>query len=120
MPDRPDQPAHRDDDDDIVSWRMIVTGMPVIGSDGVHLGRVTHPLGDAERDIFDGVGFRHHLWSRPKRAPAALVARITERAVFLNIPADQAARCADYQEEHVFRIGNTGFFRHREGWRRDQ
>jgi hypothetical protein len=117
MPDNLDQPPHRNDDADSVSWRMIATGMPVVASDGTHVGHVTHALGDPDRDIFDGVGFRHHLWSSPRMAPAAMVARITASAVHLSIPATQAEQCAAYEEEHVFRIGNTGFFRHREGWR---
>jgi hypothetical protein len=108
---------HSHDDADVVSWRMIATGMPVIASDGTHVGRVTHALGDPEQDIFDGVGFKQHLWSSPRMAPAAMVARITESAVHLSIPAAQAEQCPAYQEEQVFRIGTTGFFRHREGWR---
>lgn len=117
MPDDRDRTAQPHDDADVVSWRMIATGMPVVASDGVQVGHVTHALGDPERDIFDGVGFRHHLWSSPRMATAAMVARITGCAVHLNIPAAQAEQCAAYQEEHVFRVGNTGFFRHREGWR---
>lgn len=117
MPDHRDSPGLGDDDADIVSWRMIATGMPVIASDGTPVGRVTHALGDPDGDIFDGVGFRHHLWSSPRMAPASVVARITESAVHLSITAAQAEQCPAYQEEHVFKIGNTGFFRHREGWR---
>jgi hypothetical protein len=117
MPDHGDQSRPGNDDAGIVSWRMIATGMPVVASDGTQVGHVTHVLGDPDQDIFDGVGFRHHLWSSPRMAPAAAVARITESAVHLSIPAAEAERCPAYQEEHVFRIGNTGFFRHREGWR---
>ncbi|HEV2439900.1 MAG TPA: DUF2171 domain-containing protein [bacterium] len=117
MADSRNQPRRGGDADDSVSWRMIATGMPVVASDGATVGRVTHALGDPDRDIFDGVGFRHHLWSSPRMAPAALVARITESAVHLSVPAAQAEQCPAYEEEHVFKIGNTGFFRHREGWR---
>ncbi|HEV2282234.1 MAG TPA: hypothetical protein VGX75_07565 [bacterium] len=117
MPDGRNQPQHGDDDADGVSWRLIATGMPVLASEGTLLGHVTHALGDPDRDIFDGVGFRHHLWSSSRMAPAAVVARITESAVHLSITAAQAEQCPAYQEEHVFKIGNTGFFRHREGWR---
>ena len=117
MTDSHEPPANSDNSDDVVSWRMIATGMPVLAADGTSIGHVTHALGDPERDIFHGVGFRHRLWSSPRMASAALVARITEHAVQLSISAAQAEQCPAYQEEHVFRIGNTGFFRHREGWR---
>lgn len=116
MADNRDRPRPGDDTDG-VSWRMIAAGMPVVASDGTQVGRVTHALGDPDRDIFDGVGFRHHLWSSPRMAPARLVGRITESAVHLTITAAQAEQCPAYEEEHVFKIGNTGFFRHREGWR---
>lgn len=117
MPDSRDLPKRDDAEADSVSWLMIATGMPVVASDGVQVGHVTHALGDPDRDIFDGVGFRHHLWSSSRMAPAAVVARITESAVHLSITAAQAEQCPAYEEEHVFKIGNTGFFRHREGWR---
>jgi hypothetical protein len=99
---------------------MITAGMPVVASDGTLVGHVTHVLGDPSEDIFDGVGFRHHLWTSPRIAPARVVARITGQAVQLSISSTEVERCVPYQEEHVFRIGNTGFFRHREGWREDE
>lgn len=117
MPDNRTRPLGGGDDADSVSWRMIAAGMPVVASDGAEVGHVTHALGDPDQDIFDGVGFRHHLWSSPRMAPAAAVARITASAVHLSITAAQAEQCPPYEEEHVFKIGNTGFFRHREGWR---
>ncbi|HLW48564.1 MAG TPA: hypothetical protein VKW09_12435 [bacterium] len=117
MPDQQGGAPHRNEDTEEVSWRVIAPGTPVLAADGTPIGHVTHVLGDPNGDIFDGVGFRHHLWTSARMAPAAMVARITERAVHLKISAADAERCAAYQEEHVFRIGNTGFFRHREGWR---
>jgi hypothetical protein len=100
-----------------VSWRLIAPGMPVFGADGTPLGHVTHALGDPGRDIFDGVGFRHHLWTAHRMAPAAQVARITTRAVYLGVSGSAAEAGPAYQEEHVYRIGQTGFFRHHPGWR---
>jgi len=103
--------------EDDVSWRVIDAGMPVRASDGTVVGHVTHVLGDSERDIFDGVGFRKALFSRHRMAPFSMISRITNRAVYLNVTADQADACPSYQEEHVYQIGTTGFFRHRDGWR---
>jgi len=107
-----------DDAADEVSWRVIEPGTPVFASDGTPVGRVTHVLGDSERDIFDGVGFRHHLWTAPRMAAAADIARITARRIFLRLSTAEVERCPAYQEEQVYRIGTTGFFRHREGWRK--
>ena len=111
---------HRDDDTEEVSWRMIQPGMVVLASDGTAVGRVTHLLGDPDGDIFDGVGFRHHLWTAHRMAPAAAVARITEQAVTLRLSVAEAECCPAYQEEHVYRIGQTGFFRHHSGWRKSK
>jgi hypothetical protein len=91
--------------------------MVVLASDGTPVGHVTHVLGDSERDIFDGVGFRHHLWTTHRMASAKMVARITERAVSLHISAAEAEQCPAYQEEHVYRVGESGFFRHHPAWR---
>ena len=102
-----------------VSWRLIARGTPVHAADGTPVGRVTHVLGDPQRDIFDGVGFRHHLWTTNRMASAAIVARITERAVSLRISASEAEQCPPYQEEHVYQIGNTGLFGRRPGWREE-
>jgi hypothetical protein len=100
-----------------VSWRLIEPGMPVVAADGATVGQVTHALGDPDRDIFDGVGFRHHLWSAHRMAAAANVARVTTRAVYLSIPAIAAEAGPAYQEEHIYHVGQTGFFRHHPGWR---
>ena len=116
--DRESDPAN-DNGTEEVSWRLIAPGTTVLASDGTPIGRVTHVLGDPQRDIFDGVGFRHHLWTTNRMAPAAMVARITERAVSLRISAAEAEQCAPYQEEHVYRIGNTGLFGRRPGWREE-
>jgi len=117
MTDPRESAQHGDDDTEEVSWRLIEPGMAVLASDGTLIGHVTHVLGDPNRDIFDGVGFRHHLWTAHRMASAAMVARITTGAISLRLSAAEAERCPAYQEEHVYRIGETGFFRHHEGWR---
>ncbi|HEV2359080.1 MAG TPA: hypothetical protein VGZ23_15920 [bacterium] len=117
MRDSQEGASQRDNGTEEVSWRLIESGMAVLASDGTPIGHVTHVLGDPDRDIFDGVGFRHHLWTTHRMASAAMVARITERAVSLRISAAEAEQCPAYQEEQVYRIGTTGFFRHHPGWR---
>jgi hypothetical protein len=108
----------RDDNEDEVSWRVIEPGTPVHAEDGTPVGRVTHVLGDPERDIFHGVGFRHHLWTTHRMAPAAAIGRITERRISLRLSAVEVEQCEAYREEQVYRIGTTGLFKHRDGWRK--
>ncbi|HET7264194.1 MAG TPA: hypothetical protein VFL28_05950 [bacterium] len=107
----------RDDGGEEVSWRLIQPGVAVLAADGTPVGRVTHVLGDPALDIFDGVGFRHHLWTANRMARASMVARITEKAITLRISAPEAEHLPAYQDEHVYRVGETGFFRHRPAWR---
>ena len=58
----------------------------VVGSDGDHVGRVDHVIGDqielAKMDIAGG--FKHHV------IPVSWASRIEENKVFLSIPADEA------------------------------
>jgi hypothetical protein len=86
MADNRDHPLHWNDDADIVFCRMVAIRTPIVASDGTQVGHVTHALGEPDRDIFDSLGFQHHLCSPPWMAPAAVVARITERVVPLTIP----------------------------------
>ena len=113
MADNRDRPRPGDDTDG-VSWRMIAAGMPVVASDGTQVGRVTHALGDPDRDIFDGVGFRHHLWSSPRMAPAGLVGRITESAVHLTI-TNFENQCRTGRRDLIQTVGAVDHERHRLG-----
>ena len=58
----------------------------VVGSDGHHVGRVDHVIGDqielAKLDIAGG--FKHHV------IPVSWASRIEEEKVFLSISADEA------------------------------
>lgn len=58
----------------------------VVGSDGHHVGRVDHVLGDqielAKLDIAGG--FKHHI------IPVSWASRIEEKKVFLSMTADEA------------------------------
>ncbi len=91
----------------------------MVSADGQAVGHVTHPLGDQEEDVFDGIGFKHSLLGPALMVGAAAVDRITNRRVFLTLTAAECAQLPRYNEEHIFRIGQTGFFRHHPGWKQD-
>jgi hypothetical protein len=118
MPRPPKNGGDGHEDADEVSWRVIEPGTAVVASDGTPVGRVTHVLGDPDRDIFHGVGFRRHLWTEHRMASADAIARITQREIVLRLSAAEAAQCPAYEEEQVYRIGTTGLFGRREGWRK--
>ena len=89
--------------DDEISWLAVTPGLPVVSSDGQVIGHVTHILGDAGEDIFDGVGFRQGLGS-PKMLPQDAIETITGRHILLKLSAaEAAAQAAPYSEEAIYR-----------------
>jgi PRC-barrel domain len=72
-----------------ISYVVLETGTPVLGSDGEEVGHVAHVLADEEEDVFDGIviarGFGGHAF-----ADADQIAAIHERGVTLTISAAEA------------------------------
>ncbi|WP_395942873.1 DUF2171 domain-containing protein [Brevundimonas sp.] len=70
----------------MVDTALITEHLEVVGSDGGHVGRVDHVLGDqielAKLDL--GGGFKHHL------IPTAWVARVDDKHVHLSLTKDEA------------------------------
>jgi hypothetical protein len=79
----------------MVNASQIQEHFEVVGSDGHHVGRVDHVIGDqielAKMDMAGG--FKHHV------IPVSWASRIEERKVFLNKPADQAK--AEWSERKI-------------------
>lgn len=89
--------------DDEISWLAVTPGLPVVSSDDQVIGHVTHILGDASEDIFDGVGFRQGLHT-PKMLPEAAIDVITRSRIVLKLTAvDAGAQAAPYKEEAIYR-----------------
>ena len=98
--------------DQEVSWREITLHSPVVSSNGQQVGEVVEVAALDQEDIFHGVVFKsarlslsHHL------APAADIARITPRAVYLSVDAAAAADYPEFQELHIERVGLKGLWR---------
>ena len=77
------------DDGHAVSYKVLQPGVPVLSSDGVHLGVVVAALDNAREQIFDGIVFDGDGGRRFVDAPE--VASITNRRVTLTIDAAEAA-----------------------------
>lgn len=73
---------------------LIREHMEVVGSDGGHIGRVDHVIGDEiELARFDmGSGLRHHM------VPLAWVDEVMDEKVHLNLT--KAAARAAWREKH--------------------
>jgi hypothetical protein len=74
MPDLPDP----------VAWTVVEQGWKVLDASGEEVGRVAEVLGDADRDIFDGLHVTKGLLSGTDYVPSEQVAQIREGEVHLS------------------------------------
>ena len=84
------------DDGYAISYTALPTGIPVYSSDEVELGTVDEVLDNAREHIFDGIVLRTP-GGELLFVDAPEVARTAERAVTLNITAEQAKELQPYK-----------------------
>ncbi len=79
----------------MVNASQIEEHYEVVGSDGHHVGKVDHVIGDqielAKMDV--AAGFKHHV------IPLSWATRVEESKVFLSLTADEAK--AQWQEKKI-------------------
>jgi hypothetical protein len=110
--------AMGDQSETVVSWRAIGAHAPVVASDGVEVGHVSEVAALPEEDIFHGVVFTHHVLGHHVLVPASDIDRITERAVYLKVSSQDAAKYEPFHEMHIKRLGLSGLFRWKHlGWK---
>jgi uncharacterized protein len=110
-----EQTAHSQPEQE-VAWTAVKAHAPVIASDGKPVGKVLEVAALPEEDIFHGIVFQPG--SHPVLAPAASVARITDRAVYLSIDNAAVASLEEFHSLHVERLGVRGlFFWKHLGWK---
>jgi hypothetical protein len=69
---------------DPVAWTVVEPGWRVLDASGEEVGRVAEVLGDANRDIFDGLNVTKGLLSGTDYVPSEQVAQIREGEVHLS------------------------------------
>jgi hypothetical protein len=77
---------------DPVSWYLIEQGWKVTSSDGEHLGHVVEVDAEVERDIFDGIEYRHLIFEHVRYVPSEHVATIVEGEIQLSVSQEDAER----------------------------
>jgi hypothetical protein len=102
-----------DDDELEIAWTAVLADEPVIAGDGDRIGHVLEVAALPEEDIFHGIVFHHHALGRSYLAPAADIARITDRAVYLSVDPASAEAYEEFHEMHVKRLGLRGVL----GWK---
>jgi hypothetical protein len=98
-----------DDDGHAIGYKVLPRGTPVRTSDGVQIGTVRRVQDNAREHIFDGIVIDTPDGRRFVDAPE--VARIFERAVVLNITADDAKDLPEQGSALSARMRNAGTVR---------
>ena len=107
------------EDEQQIAWAAVRANAPVVASDGAEIGHVLDVAALPEEDIFHGIVFHHHARGRTYMAPAAQVARITERAVYLNVDSAAAEGFEEFHELSVHRLGVRGILNWKHlGWKK--
>lgn len=101
-----------------VSWLDVPAHAPVVSSDGKEVGHVVEVAALREEDIFHGIVLQHGRRGAPVLAPAADIARITNRAVYLSVDSAAADAYEQFSQLHVSRLGLRGVFAWKHvGWK---
>lgn len=105
--------------DDEVAWTALGPGVAVVASDGVRVGTVTHPLGDLEHDVFEGVAFRADAFGGARMARPEVIGRITAAEVRLTLTAAEARSLPPVALEDLREVSpGRGIFHHGPNWTR--
>jgi hypothetical protein len=106
------------EDEQQVAWAAVPAHAPMVASDGQEVGHVVDVAALPEEDIFHGIVFQHHTLGHAVLAPAADVARITTRAVYLSVDSAAAGNYEEFHQLTVKRLGLRGILNWRHlGWK---
>jgi hypothetical protein len=107
-----------DEPEEQVSWMAVGAHLPVIASDGNEVGHVLEVAALPEEDIFHGIVFSHRARGRTYMAPAADVARITTRAVYLSVDGAGTEAYEEFHQLHISQLGLRGLLNWKHlGWK---
>ncbi len=102
-----------------ISWRMIVYGTPVLGSDGARIGVVREVLGSDSEDIFHGLRVRINGGKRDVMIAADDVTSIRAEGIALRVDRSVVATLPTFDEPATYHLSSVGWLRHHLGWKED-
>jgi hypothetical protein len=102
-----------------VSWRTVVYGTPVTGSDSSRVGTVREVLGSDAEDIFHGLRVRLDGTSRDVMVAADDVATMTADGITLRVDRAFVATQPDFDEPATYHLSSVGWLRKHIGWKED-
>lgn len=106
-------------DEQVISWRSIVYGTPVVSTDGERAGEVHEVLGSDAEDIFHGLRVRLADQHRDVMVPADAVTGITGDAVRSSLTRAGIEALPAYDETATYHLASVGWLRKHLGWQRD-
>jgi sporulation protein YlmC with PRC-barrel domain len=83
---------------DQVSWMVVEPGWDVVDAEGKRVGQVKEVLGDADKDIFNGLAVSPGLFKPTKYVPAERVGRIEEGLIRLSTTRSEFERLDEHDE----------------------
>jgi hypothetical protein len=102
-----------------ISWRTIVYGTPVRGSDDGRVGTVREVLGSDTEDIFHGLRVRLDGTQRDVMVTADNVATLATNGITLRVDRTVVARLPDFDEPATYHLSSVGWLRKHVGWKAD-
>ncbi len=102
-----------------ISWRSIVYGTPVTGSDGRAVGTVREVLGSDADDIFHGLRVRLDGTKRDVMVKADAVTSIVADRIVLGVDRSVVAALPDFDEPATYHLTSVGWLRRHLGWKAD-
>lgn len=105
--------------DNQVSWRGLVYGTPVLGSDGVRAGTVREVLGSDAEDIFHGLRVGLDGRKGDVMLPADRIDVLSDDGVRASIRADELRALPAYDDEATYHLASVGWLRKHLGWKAD-
>ena len=102
-----------------ISWRSIVYGTPVTGSDDRPVGTVREVLGSDADDIFHGLRVRLNGTKRDVMVRADDVTSIMADRIVLGVDRSVVAALPDFDEPATYHLTSVGWLRHHLGWKAD-
>jgi hypothetical protein len=101
-----------------VAWTAVPAHAPVVASDGNEVGHVLDVAALPNEDIFHGIVFQHGRRGHAVLAPADVVERITDRAVYLTVDSAAADAFEEFHQLTVKGLGLRGILNWRHlGWK---
>lgn len=106
-------------DEQATSWRSIVYGTPVVGSDDERLGEVREVLGSDAEDISHGLRVKLADQRRDVMIAADDVDHISGDGVRTSLISSDVEAMAPYDESATYHLASVGWLRRHLAWQRD-